>query len=48
MFVIVGMLSNKQQMKIADLANLTAILFWVSLLSALAIAGFFGYEVFNH
>lgn len=45
-FIFASILSNKRQVAIADIAGLTAMLFWVSLLSALAIAGFFGYEVF--
>lgn len=45
-FVVVSALSNRRETRIADIVNFTAILFWLSLLSAFAIAGFFGYEVF--
>ena len=45
-FIVVSLLSNKHQAQVSELAKLSSTLFWVSLLSALAVAGFFGYEVF--
>lgn len=45
-FLVVSTVSSKHENSIADVARLTAILFFISLLSALAIAGFIGYEAF--
>ena len=45
-FIVVSLFPNKRQFTIVDVANISAVLFWTSLLSVLAIVGFFGYEVF--
>ncbi|MBI2046170.1 MAG: hypothetical protein HYT28_02020 [Parcubacteria group bacterium] len=45
-FVIASILPYTREATVASLARLTAVLFFISLCSALAIAGFFGYEIF--
>lgn len=44
-FLVVGVIPAKHENS-ADVARLVAILFFISLLSAVAIAGFIGYEAF--
>lgn len=45
-FIVASGLSNRRETRITDIEDFIAMLFWISFLSALAIAGFFGYEVF--
>lgn len=45
-FLVVSVIPAKHENSVADIVRLVAILFFVSLLSALAIVGFIGYEAF--
>lgn len=45
-FLVVSVIPAKHEKSLADATCLVAVLFFVSLLSALVIAGFIGYEAF--